>query len=125
MGNSSTNSTNKKSMKKRQQEYLKILKKCAGLVSHACEKYGIDRQTHYNWLKGSEWFADEVKAIQEGMVDFAESKLYENIKKGDNTSILFYLKCKAKKRGYVEKQEIEHSGNVGFDISKLQKYLKE
>ena len=125
MGNKSEHSIHKKVMGKKQKEYLKILKKCAGLVTHACDKYGIHSQTHYNWMKDYEGFADEVKAIQEGMVDFAESKLYENIKKGDNTSILFYLKCKAKKRGYVEKQEIEHSGNVGFDISKLQKYLKE
>ena len=116
MSDKSTKSANKKSMKKKQQEYLKILKKCAGLVSHACEKYGIDRQTHYNWMKKYEWFADEVKAIQEGMIDFAESKLYENIKKGDNTSILFYLKCKAKKRGYVEKQEIEHSGGLNIKV---------
>ena len=116
MGNSSDNSIHKKVMGKKQKEYLKTLKKCAGLVTHACDKYGIHSQTHYNWMKDYEGFADEVKAIQEGMVDFADSTLYENIKKGDNTSILFYLKCRAKKRGYVEKQEIEHSGGLDIKI---------
>ena len=116
MSNKSEHSIHKKEMGKRQLDYLKVLKKCAGLVTHACDKYGIHSQTHYNWMKDYEGFADEVKAIQEGMVDFAESKLYENIKKGDNTSILFYLKCRAKKRGYVEKQEIEHSGGLDIKI---------
>jgi len=125
MGNNSDNSIRKKLMGKKQKDYLKILKKCAGLVTHACEKYGIHSQTHYNWIKDYEGFEEEVGLIQDGMIDFAESKLYENIKKGDNTSILFYLKCRGKKRGYVERQEIEHSGTVDFDINKLQKYLKE
>ena len=37
----------------------------------------------------------------------AESKLMENINGNDNTSIIFFLKTKGKKRGYVEKQEVE------------------
>ena len=117
MSNSSDNSIRKKVMGERQKEYLKTLKKCAGLVTHACDKYGIDNQTHYNWIKKYEGFREAIDEIQNGMIDFAESKLYENIKKGDNTSILFFLKCKAKKRGYVERQELEHSGEIDIKVN--------
>ena len=41
------------------------------------------------------------------MIDLAESKLMENIEDNDNTSIIFFLKTKGKKRGYIEKQEVE------------------
>ena len=108
-------------MGEKQKEYLKVLKSCAGLVTHACEQFGIDRKTHYNWLKEYEDFAEEVKGIDDAMIDFAESKLYENIKTQDTTSILFYLKCKGKKRGYVERQEVEHSGTINVKLEDLMK----
>ena len=38
--------------------------------------------------------------------------LYKNIKDGRETSLIFYLKTKGKQRGYIEKQELQHSGEV-------------
>ena len=45
--------------------------------------------------------------IQDSLLDLAESKLLENIENNENTAIIFYLKTKGKKRGYIEKQEVE------------------
>ena len=47
--------------------------------------------------------------IQESYLDFTESQLIKKIGKGDLGAICFYLKCKGKGRGYIEKQQIEHS----------------
>jgi len=77
-----------------------------GNVKEACEAAGIARKTYYNWKNTDEDFADEIDSIQEGLIDLAESKLLENIKKGKTNEILFYLRTKGKKRDYVERQEI-------------------
>ncbi len=45
-------------------------------------------------------------------MDFAESQLYKQIKEGSTAATIFYLKTKGKKRGYIERQEIEHNGSV-------------
>ena len=97
---------------------LNALEKSLGVVTSACLETKIDRTTHYRWLKEDEEYKRGVEDIENIAIDFVESKLYGNIKRGDVTSILFFLKTKGKKRGYIERQEIDHTTN-GKDINKL------
>lgn len=103
-------------MEKKQLNYLEVLEKNMGLVSQACSKFGISRMTHYNWVKEYSGFKERVEAIEDNNIDFAEGKLMEQMNEGNIAAILFYLKCKAKTRGYVERQEIKHSGGVSIDV---------
>jgi hypothetical protein len=91
---------------------LEALKQSLGIVTQACESVGIHRSTYYDWLEKDADFKKEVDAIQEIAIDFVEGKLFENIESNDVTSIIFYLKTKAKGRGYIEKQEIDHAGQT-------------
>lgn len=84
------------------------LEKSLGVVSTACKEIGISRQTHYRWLSEDEDYKREVEDVSELAMDFAESELHKLIKSGDTTAIIFYLKTKGKKRGYVERQEVDH-----------------
>jgi hypothetical protein len=85
---------------------IEALEKSLGIVTSACKSVGINRSTHYDWLKTDEDYKAEVESIEDIAIDFAESQLHKQIKDGNPTSTIFYLKTKAKKRGYIERQEI-------------------
>jgi len=89
---------------------LEALEKTLGVVTGACKIVGIDRTTHYQWLKDDEAYKEAVKSIDDVAIDFAESQLHKQIGKGGTQATIFYLKTKGKKRGYVEKQELDVSG---------------
>jgi hypothetical protein len=94
-------------------KFLEAYKISAFNISQACRQIGIDRSTYYKWLVKDEDFATAIKDKREELTDFVESKLIEKISNGDTVSILFYLKCHAKKRGYVEKTEHVVDTHVG------------
>lgn len=81
---------------------LKALKANLGVVTSACLDVGIDRKTHYDWLRADAKYAQDVDDIQDVALDYVESKLYSLINQENPTAIIFYLKTKGKKRGYSE-----------------------
>ncbi len=91
---------------------LAALESALGVVSTACRAAGISRTTHYRWMESTEEYANKVKEIQEVAVDFAESHLHQLIQKGNPAATIFYLKTKGKNRGYIERQEIDHTDNA-------------
>ena len=86
---------------------LEALEKSLGIVSTACKMVDISRQTHYAWMKSDPDYKKAVDSIQDGVLDFAESHLYKLVKEGNPAATIFFLKTKGKKRGYIERQEIE------------------
>lgn len=94
---------------KNQLTFLNALKECYGIVSKAAHMAGLDRKCHYNWMDSTPEYAKEYEAICDDRIDFVEDQLINNISNGDTTAIIFFLKTKAKKRGYVEKQEVDHT----------------
>lgn len=93
---------------------LKALEKSLGVVTTAADAIGIDRTTHYLWMKTDKDYKKAVKEIDNAALDFAESALHQQIKKGNPLSTMFFLKCKARKRGYIEQQDIKIQGNMKF-----------
>jgi hypothetical protein len=84
---------------------LEALEKNLGIVTTACRQVGIGRTTFYDWLKDDEEFKKKVDEINNVALDFTESKLFKLIEGENPTAIIFYLKTKGKKRGYVERIE--------------------
>ena len=102
--------------KKNKENLLIALTKSLGIVSEACKKVKLSRQIFYQYCLLDKEFKKQVSAINEIALDFAESKLLNLIADENVTAILFYLKCKGKKRGYVETQQLEHTGELGIKV---------
>ncbi len=88
---------------------LKALENSLGVVTVACKQSDTPRSTYYKWLKEDEEFAKSVKEIENIALDFAESQLHSQMKDGNTSATIFYLKTKGKKRGYIERSELDLS----------------
>jgi len=102
----------------RKKHFLRALVKSHGVISDACTAMGVARQTVYNWMANDPEFENMVALIEDETIDFAESKLFENINKGFEASLIFFLKTRGKRRGYVEQGD-------GAGRSELQKRIEE
>jgi len=103
--------------KKREQtaaRIIKALKETNGLLTMAAAKSGIGYRTVCRYVAEYPSVKEAAQDAKESMLDFAEGKLYQKIRDGDNTCIIFYLKTQGKARGYIERQEI--TGGEGKDL---------
>ncbi len=89
---------------------IDALVKHLGVVTLACKEVGISRTQHYNWYNKDKKYRKAVDDVGDVTLDFAESMLHKQIQDKDTTATIFFLKTKGKKRGYVERSELEHSG---------------
>ena len=95
----------------KKEQLLEALEKSLGIVSTACQSVGISRTTYYKYYNEDKDFKQSVDNIDDIAIDVADSKLLELINDKNITAIIFYLKTKGKKRGYVEKQEVDPNSN--------------
>jgi hypothetical protein len=112
---------------------VEALRKSLGVVETACQNAGVPRRTHYDWLKKDAKYAAQVADIDDSAIDFGESMLYK-LMKGyelpdtkvflnsdskepiivpirkhigtDASAVIFFLKTRGKKRGYIERNEV-------------------
>ena len=98
---------------------LEALEKSLGIVTSACKSVDISRETHYRWLREDADYKAAVDSLSDVALDFAESQLHKQIKDGNSTATIFFLKTKGKKRGYVERQELDVSTGKMFQIEVL------
>jgi hypothetical protein len=101
---------------------IEALEQSLGVVTTACKSIDLARSTFYSWYNSDEEFKAAVDDIQEIAVDVAESELHKLIKNGETTAIIFFLKTKGKKRGYVERTEMEHQGAVPVTLNETRNY---
>jgi tRNA(Leu) C34 or U34 (ribose-2'-O)-methylase TrmL len=96
------------------EKMIQALELNLGNVTLSCKAMNISRDTHYRWMREDKEYRRAVKDMENAALDFAESQLLKQIAKGNPLSTIFFLKCKGKKRGYIEQNNLEIRGNMLF-----------
>ena len=90
------------------------IKSSNGNLHRAAKAIGVSVRTIYNYRDSHTEVAEAIDesrvALNQQILDTAESKLLEAIEDGDPWSIKLALTTKGKDRGYTEKKEVEHTG---------------
>jgi len=80
-----------------------------GFITTIAQRLGVARSTVYTQLKKYPSAQEVLKDEKEKLLDMAEGVLLKNVKAGKEASLFFFLKTQGKKRGYVERQQIEQA----------------
>lgn len=87
--------------------YKKAIIASGGFITIAAKSLGVTHSAVSLYIKAHPELQDLIEEIQESYLDFAESQLISLIKAKDKAAIFFYLKCKGKERGYIERAEYD------------------
>ena len=93
-------------------EIMGALKACGGKVYLAAERLGCAPQTIKNHMAKNPEMKAYVEDQRTKLVDVAELKFQQAIQNGEHWAIAMALKTLGKDRGYVERQEIQNSGEL-------------
>ena len=90
------------------QEQIKdAIIKAGGFISIACKSLDCTRKTIYNYMDKYPELKEVVIDIREQYLDVAEAALIKNVKDGKSSDIKYFLNTQGKKRGYIEKSELD------------------
>jgi hypothetical protein len=84
---------------------IKALFASGGVITYAARALKMDREYLSSRVNSSEILRAAADEAIERNLDLAEDKLLTKIGRGHMTAIIFYLKTKGKRRGYIERQE--------------------
>jgi hypothetical protein len=85
-----------------------------GLVAQAATRLGMTREGLYKRIKRSPGLQAALAEARAAMTDVAESALFAAIRDREAWAVCFYLKTQGRDRGYIERQEVQHDGTIGF-----------
>jgi len=97
----------------RQHLFLHALTQTGFNVSKAMKLLNVPRSLYDKWRKEPE-FADLVDEMQWHMDNFFEAAFFKRVKAGDTSAIIHAAKTRLRPRGYGDRVEIEHSGEISM-----------
>lgn len=126
------------------EQFEQIANACGGILSDIAANFKVARNTVYAWCENDSEFRKALEDSRERFVDLAESNLRklvagvpaietdENgekrfagwIEKPSETAIIFTLKTRGKKRGYIERSELEADVSMKGSIN-IRKWVED
>jgi hypothetical protein len=105
-----------KQLSHRKEKLLEACEKNMGLISYACAAAGLSRQTFYDYYRIDPEFKRRYDELEVRNTDMVELALMKKIQQGDTQAILFYLKTKGRKRGFMDKESEDNRSVVQIII---------
>jgi hypothetical protein len=99
------------------EDFIRAIPGTGGIISAIARKVKCEWHTAKKYCTEYPTVKKVYDAENEGVLDLAEAKLIEAIRDGDMPAIKFYLTTKGKKRGYIERQQMEHTGKDGGPVA--------
>lgn len=90
--------------------------KYAGNLAAVARSFGVTRGSVWGYVEAHDELKAVVKDARETRLDNAESSLDRAVLAGEGWAVTLILKTLGKDRGYVEKQQHEHTGKNGGPI---------
>lgn len=126
------------------EKFEQVANACGGILSDIAAHFKVSRNTVYAWCENDPQFKQTLDDSRERFVDLAESNLRKLVagvpdiqqdemgnkvfagwrERPSETAIIFTLKTRGKKRGYVERQEVEADVSMKGSIS-IRDWVKE
>jgi len=88
----------------------------AGIYSQAAQLLKCAPNTVKNYVERYPELATACDEIVDINLDMAESMLLKKMSEGNLTALIFFLKCKGKHRGWVERYEASTPGDQHFVV---------
>jgi hypothetical protein len=85
---------------------IEALRENDGNMAAVGRRFHCDRQTVWQVVNDDPELRELVDELSETFIDEAENKLYEAIRAGNIVATIFFLKTKARHRGYSERLEL-------------------
>lgn len=114
---------NKKPRKRRSDARVTVdqvaqaIRETNGLLTVAAKRLGVTRGRVSQYIMETETCAEAASSAIEGVKDLAEAKLYNAVNNGAAWAICFFLKCRAKDRGYIERVEYDPARMSDEDLN--------
>jgi len=99
-----------------QEQIIEALTAAKGMRTKAAKRLRCSYNTIVRMINAYPAVAEAEQLARETMLDAIELKAYSQAMQGDTAMLIFMLKTQGKSRGYVEKQQQEHSGGVKIEI---------
>jgi hypothetical protein len=88
------------------QALIDALREADGNMASVARKFDCSRSTVWGYVDNDAELRELTDELTETFIDEAESQLYKHIREGNIVATIFFLKTKARHRGYSERLEL-------------------
>ena len=93
------------------QEFAVMLERAGGFRTRVAKQLGVTVSAITHRIKRSKYLTEVCKTVDETILDLAEAQLVKAAQDREPWAITFILKCKGRKRGWIERQDVAFGGD--------------